>query len=132
MTNSRRVHASTVVAALALASLSPSESHPQSLEKLNQREALERASGTLAEFEGRLDSMSRSRKLACLKAFGLDSFCSCIADKLPVLLSFSDYVAIVVHSKAENNYDKLNSDFRLAYDTVPAVRDQCVAALIVP
>lgn len=100
----------------------------QSLDQLNQLEKMEEAIDTIDQFQVKLDAMLRERRTDCSQAFGNETFCECLLDKLPVAWSFADYVAITTRSKEENGYAQLNAEYKDAYDKVAPVRDQCVVS----
>ncbi|MGN2254559.1 hypothetical protein ACFWZ4_14365 [Frateuria sp. GZRe12] len=102
-------------------------SHPQSLEQLDQRAHADKAIDLLNQLQAQVDEQAHAMKYECLKAFGNSAFCGCLSSNLPVAFSFADYIAIVTKSKEANGYAKLTPDTKKAYDTVPSVREKCVA-----
>lgn len=100
-----------------------------SLNDLERIQRLDDAMRALNKVDAALEDMIAKRKMACTRAFGSISFCSCMSENLPVAFSFDDYVAITTKSKEENSYPRLTADIRKAYDLVPGVRDKCVGAL---
>lgn len=88
----------------------------------NHREGM--SEGERAEVA--LNSIFAQKESACLKAFGGHVFCDCLASKLPLSISFVDYIAIIEQSKEKNNYIHFSGGMKRAYDMVPAVRDACV------
>lgn len=99
----------------------------QSLDQLNNTDLLTKALGEVQKMKAQLTERARDNKYACLKAFGNEAFCGCLAQKLPIAFSFADYIAIVTLTREENGYASLDADFKKAYDAVPRVRDTCVA-----
>lgn len=104
----------------------------QSLEQINQVESLDHALDSLSQLSATVETMSRTRRTECLKAFGNETFCSCIGGKLAVAWSFSDYIAIITRTKETNGYEKLESNLKIAYDNVGPIRDECVMASVAP
>jgi len=98
----------------------------KSLEQLKQQEQLENALDTLNQLESQVNSMTRRREADCAKAIGYAPFCTCIMKELPVAWSFAEYVAITTRTKEENGYEKLDAEYRAAYDKVAPIRDKCV------
>lgn len=104
---------------------------------LQELEAQERALSTkrqreqslrhIDEISATLQKVEQDFQLACVKAFGSQSFCLCINHSIPGIFSFVDYVKITTQSKTENNYGALDKGAQRAYDKVAAVRDMCVA-----
>lgn len=101
--------------------------HAQSLEQLDQLSHIDKALDLLDQLQARVDQQVHATKYSCLKVFGNDAFCGCISSNLPIVFSFADYVAIVTQTKENNGYASLNTDTKKAYDSVPAVREKCVA-----
>jgi hypothetical protein len=123
----------TVASILLILTLVPAAvASGQSLEQINQVERIDKAMDALNQLSATFDTMSRTRRTDCLKAFGSEAFCSCIGDKLAVAWSFSDYIAITTRAKEANGYDKLESELKVAYDKVGPIRDECVAASVAP
>lgn len=89
----------------------------------------QKAIAALSNLEALVESMSKSRNLACMKAFGEPKFCNCLSENLPIAISFANYVAITTQSKEENSYDTMPVNDRKAYDMVGPIRDKCVSAL---
>lgn len=98
----------------------------RSLEQLKQQEQLEKALDTINQLDAQMKSMTRQREADCAKAIGYAPFCSCIKEALPVAWSFAEYVAITTRTKGENGYEKLDAEYRAAYDKVAPSRDKCV------
>lgn len=99
---------------------------------LEQRQKLadiEKAITSIDKLKVIIDEMSQARKQECLKAFGHTKFCGCIAENVPVALTFQQYISVVTHSKAENNYSSLSKDEKKIYDLTGTARDQCVKQL---
>jgi hypothetical protein len=115
-----------MLVALVLLSAATGVVSAQSLEEIQRREQAEAAVRKLDELTAQMDEMTRTRELDCLKAFGRKPFCHCINEKLPVVLSFSEYVSITTRSKEANGYEKLSPDLREAYDRVTSIRNHCV------
>ena len=99
------------------------------LQQIEQNEARENLSETINKLDTLLTRMDRQWKTDCAKAVGYEPFCSCISKHIPSAWSFSDYVAITTKSKEENQYNKLDTQHRKAYDIVSSVRDKCVRAI---
>jgi hypothetical protein len=118
-----------VVCAVLAGSAAAQDKGGASLIELERIQRLEDAIRVLNKVDAALDDMIAKRKMACTRAFGFTSFCSCLSENLPVAFSFDDYVAITTKSKEENGYPRQAADIRKAYDLVPGVRDKCVGAL---
>lgn len=112
-----------LIATLSLPALAE---QAKTLEHLQQEEKLRNALDTLDQLDTRINAMTRRREADCAKAIGYAPFCDCISRNLPVAWSFAEYLAITTRTKDENGYEKLDAEFRTAYDKVPSVRDKCV------
>ena len=99
------------------------------LQQIEQKEAQERLTEVLDEMGTLLNKRHRQFKTDCAKAVGYEPFCSCISKNLPSAWSFSQYVEITTKSKEENQYIKLDEEYRKAYEKVSSVRDKCVRAI---
>ncbi len=99
------------------------------IQQIEQKEGRENVTELLTEARTLLSRMDRKWKTDCAKAVGYEPFCGCIGKELPSAWSFSDYVAITTKSKEENQYNKLDEQYRKAYDMVFTVRDKCVRAI---
>jgi hypothetical protein len=64
--------------------VAPAKTPQTQLELLEQMESLEKAMDVLKQADASLDTMMRTRKLKCLKAFGHESFCQCLNETLAV------------------------------------------------
>lgn len=125
----KRLLVAAVFSALA-GSAAAQDKSGASLNDLKRIQRLDDAMRTLNKVDAALDDMIAKRKMACIRAFGSTSFCSCLSENLPVAFTFDEYVAITTKSKEENGYSRLGADIRKAYDLVPPVRDRCVGALL--
>jgi hypothetical protein len=117
------------VCSVLVGSASAQDKAGPSLNDLERIQRLDDAMRALDKVDTALNDMIAKRKMACIRAFGSTSFCSCLSENLPVAFTFDDYVAITTKSKDENGYSRLAADIRKAYDLVPPVRDRCVGAL---
>lgn len=73
-----------------------------------------------------VDNLGKAKKRACLTAVANEALCSCLSEKLPLKISFSDYVAIVTVTKEELGYEKLSPDDKKIVDLTRGTRDQCI------
>lgn len=72
------------------------------------------------------DKLSRHKRFECLKVFGRDQFCSCLASKTHLLMSMDQYVIIVTKTKEELRYSDLSPEDQMTIDTTLKARDECV------
>lgn len=120
-----------VMSSLAQVSTNPPTA---SLDTLQQVKELDKkidqehdALQALSKLEASIDRMSREKYLACMQAFGSDSFCTCLAKELPVVVNFDAYVHAVTSTKEELGYGKMSEEDKGVLDKVLAVREHCVA-----
>lgn len=99
---------------------------PSSLSDLEKIDQYQRVIDATNKLEAILDVKVRTTTLACMRAFGHLSMCKCLADKLPVAISFNDYIAVTTRTKEENGYAKLDKETKAAYDRAALARDTCV------
>jgi hypothetical protein len=110
-------------------SLSVTSTFAQNDMPLEQRQKLadiEKALASMDKLKAIVEEMSQARKQECLKAFGHLKFCGCIAQSVPVALTFQQYISIVTHSRDENKYSALSNENKKIYDLAGSARDQCV------
>lgn len=101
----------------------------KSVEELEYQQQYNEAQRIIDQIDVELEAKMSARRLDCLKAFGHKKFCECIFDKMPVAWDFKQYVAITITPKEKLGYDKLDSEWRDAFDKVRPIRDQCVKQL---
>jgi hypothetical protein len=105
-----------------LATLSPCRGAEDKDELLRKIETLERQLKELKE-----EQLATSEKEShCMKAFGREKFCRCVAENLPREVSFEQYVHTVVTSKEGLGYDGLPPERRKSVDQTMAAREKCV------
>lgn len=101
-------------------------SKPMSAEQIQKLDSIEKAKEALDKLQQLTDSITRQKYYDCLMAFGDQIFCQCIADNLPVSVSFELYVRIVKTSKDELGYSELDQENKSIVDVTLNVREKCV------
>lgn len=76
--------------------------------------------------------LTARKKFQCLKAFGNQDFCQCLAEVSGVDLSFRDYIASTTKNRTEIGYDKLSDDNKAFYENAHKTREICVSRLSGP
>mgnify|MGYP001594446949 CR=1 FL=1 len=114
-----------VLMVVGLASIASAE-EPKTLKRLQQEDQFQKVTDSFNKASTALDALVKSRQSDCIKAIGYTPFCDCILKDLPVAWEFADYIAITTRSKEQNGYDKLDAEYRAAYDKVSPIRDKCV------
>lgn len=91
-----------------------------------QRELLQSAEekGRMAKEEQAAGAASLNAE--CMKVVGYEPYCGCLKKELAAGVNFSQYIAMTLRSKEENNYSKMPEKLRKTYDAVLEVRDKCV------
>src|SRR5688572_23455318 len=89
---------------------------PPSLKALEANSDFEQFRGEMEKLNVMADQMVRQKKLACLRAFGMATFCECLGAEMPVGASFGMYVGVVTRTKEELGYGRLSSEDRAMAD----------------
>lgn len=97
-----------------------------SLSQLQKQAEIEHTIRTIDSAQAALSKMQAQRTMACRMAFGSETFCGCLGDRLPIAIDFYDYISATTKSKADNNYSALKPELRKAYDLALTTRDYCV------
>ncbi|MGQ0658381.1 MAG: hypothetical protein ACT4NU_09855 [Chromatiales bacterium] len=80
-----------------------------------------------------LESLKKSmdaRGAACRQAFGHESFCRCLNDRLPLDLSLIDYVVLITSTKDDPAYLALPLGRQRLVNDAVHVRDLCVHTML--
>lgn len=119
----------TIFVVLLLLACAPSFSQKaMPLGDLERLEQLEKVLAALKEVRIAADNLSADRYMGCMKAVGEHAFCECLKSGLPVVMTFSGYIAVTTRTREENKYSSLSKDDKKVYDLTTKVRDECVAA----
>lgn len=115
-----------ILLALALAPLFPALSRAASqdelLEKINLLEIQIQQLKEMKAQQGRAQEKERQ----CIAAVGTEKFCKCLAEALPLDISFERYVHDIITTPEESPKDSRTPDRQAASDPVHAARDKCV------
>ncbi len=103
-----------------------SNEHLQSLEEINQNEAKEEIFNASNDIEKLVTRTSEKKYRNCLKAFGHNDFCQCLAHKTPVSINFYQYVIITTNDKEELGYSVVNEETKGLIDNALKARKICV------
>jgi hypothetical protein len=103
------------------------------LEKLEKKETFDKAISALDEIAVYLKNTNKENKTLCFKAFGHETFCTCLAENMPgpgmIVLSFYEYIAATTKSKKDLKYNQLPDDQKEAIDRLRKLREKCVGEL---
>ncbi len=105
---------------------------PQKLptrEQLERQDTLDGLRSALDEASQALETMTRQRGSACLKAFGHDAFCRCLNEHLAVGVSFGMYITAVTSTNEELAYTRLSQGNRKLVDNARQIREACVSSV---
>ena len=78
--------------------------------------------GTLWE---RVSREVQERSIQCQKAFPNKVFCDCLSNRIPMILTITQYAFILTGSLAELQYDQLTEDEQKMIDITRAARESC-------
>jgi hypothetical protein len=110
-----------VACAFVLASLDLATAADNKDELLKKIDALEQQLKELKE----LKMASGEKESHCMKAFGREKFCKCIAENLPREVGLEQYVHAVITPKEGLGYDGLTPEQKKSVDQTLAARDKC-------
>lgn len=68
---------------------------------------------------------SNEKESHCMRVFGREKFCKCIAENLPREVGLEQYVHTVITSKEGLGYDSLAPEKKKSVDQTLATRDKC-------
>lgn len=103
-----------------------SPKRPASMEELERIDLAQDGMAAVDKMQASLERLGRKNRLACMKAFGSDKFCTCLSNKLPIAVNFMAYVRIMTSSKDELGYDKAEEKDKQLVDLTYKVREACV------
>ncbi len=110
-----------VASAFVLSSLDLATAAESKDELLRKIDALEQQ---LKELKAQ-QLASVEKESHCMRAFGREKFCKCIADSLPREVGLEQYVHTVITPKEKLGYDALTPEQKKSVDQTLAVRDKC-------
>ena len=110
-----------VACAVVLASLDLATAADNKDEILKKIDALEQQLKELKEQQ----KSSGEKEYHCMKVFGREKFCKCIAENLPREVGLEQYVHTVVTPKEGLGYDGMPAGQKKSVDQTLATRDKC-------
>ncbi|RII25840.1 MAG: hypothetical protein CXR31_12605 [Geobacter sp.] len=110
-----------VVCAFGFASLDLAVAAEDNDAILKKIDALEQQ---LKELKGQQQASSE-KESHCMRAFGREKFCKCIAENLPREVGLEQYVHTVITPKEGLGYDGLTPEQKKSVDQTLAARDKC-------
>ena len=115
----------TIATIIALLSISPALC--QTLEEQERQKAMDNFDRAAKSALQAADNLTKATKRQCLIAVSNEPLCSCLSEKLPMMVNFVQYVSLVTMTKEELDYAKLSLADKKVVDLVRAARDQCIA-----
>ena len=103
--------------------LSFAASQDELMEKIKQLEVQIQQLKDLKEQQ----RLSVVKEQQCLAAIGDKKFCGCIAEALPLEVSFERYIHIVVSTSDELRYSALKTEEQKNIDGARAAREKCLS-----
>lgn len=110
-----------VACAFVLASLDLATAAGNKDELLKKIDALEQQ---LKELKAQ-QMASGEKESHCMRAFGREKFCKCIAENLPREVGLEQYVHTVITPKEGLAYDGMTAEQKKSVDQTLAARDKC-------
>ena len=99
---------------------------PLTVQEIEKLQNLQNAIKSIEELEAATERFVEEKFYHCMRAFGHNSFCSCLKNSLPVIASFPTYVRSVINDKRDLNYNQLGEDDRKIIDGSLKTRETCV------
>lgn len=94
-------------------------------ELLEKIERLERQIGELQALKLQKQTLPVKRD-QCMKVVGVESYCSCVVEKLPANVDYKQFVQILLSPAAEFGYDKLAAAQKKDVDDALVAWAKCV------
>ncbi len=77
-----------------------------------------------------LKDLVEDTTFSCIASFGHRPFCACLAENLPISMSFNEYVYLTSTPKSELLKLDIPEDKRWRIDKVRTIRDKCVSEYV--
>ncbi|HEY6872304.1 MAG TPA: hypothetical protein VI298_06220 [Geobacteraceae bacterium] len=116
------------VCAFVVASLGPATAADNKDELLRKIDALEQQLTELKAQQKELKERQKAngeKESQCMKAFGGEKFCKCLAENLPREVGLEQYVHVAVTPKEGIGYDGMTAEQKKSVDQTLATRDMC-------
>lgn len=92
---------------------------------LQKIEELERQINELKSLKMKKETLP-VKKDQCMKVVGVETYCNCIVDSLPVMVDYRQFVQILLTPANEFGYDKMTSEQKRDVDKALVVWARCV------
>lgn len=97
----------------------------QTLEEQERSRALERGLSKLDHAMRVFEGATNERRAHCNAALADQRFCDCLAKNLPMIVSFQNYIEIIVRTKDELRYGSRSAEDKEIIDSTRQARDMC-------
>lgn len=77
----------------------------------------------------RVSRIGQGLSIQCQKAFPNKKFCDCLSNRIPMVLTITQYAFILTSSLAELQYDQLTEDEQTMIDITRAARESCASEI---
>lgn len=97
-----------------------------SVETIHQLDSVEQILDATKKLELTVDRMSRQKISDCMRAFGNQKFCQCLADKSPIGIDLVGYITVVISTKDALGYPRADQKAKRLIDNTLKARETCV------
>lgn len=110
------------LAAPASANESDAAKQQQMIKKI---EELEKQINELRSLKLKKEALSVKQE-QCMKVVGIETYCTCVVEKLPTMVDYRQYVQILLTPAKEFGYDKMNDEQKKDIDQALTAWAKCV------
>lgn len=103
----------------------PAASTPKQEEMLKKIQLLEQQINELRELKLKKQSLPVKMD-QCMKVVGVEPYCDCVVQKLPVTVDYKQFVQIMLGTSAELGYDKMTPEQKKDVDLTTVAWAKCV------
>ena len=96
------------------------------VDKIDEIQKLDRLINKVEQVEKLAENISNEKYYKCLKAFGNNEYCKCLADNLPIRVTFENYILIVTSNRDELGYKDLKDEDKKMVNITYKTRNTCV------
>ena len=96
------------------------------VDKIDEIQKLERLMNKLDQVENLAENISKEKYYKCVKAFGNNEYCKCLAEDLPIRVTFEKYILIITSNRDELGYKDLKDEDKKMVDITYKTRNTCV------
>jgi hypothetical protein len=104
-------------------------SNAEDLEQLEKQWHINNHKDPVLEALEAINKVSDQKIYECNRAFGSNSFCQCLVNRLPVSITFTQYNAIVIRSKEQLQFKKTSEEHKSLINSIYLARNKCVTRI---